>query len=500
MVKRPWLAAILALLALGCGGGDAGSSAPPPIVIPEGDDSLMPLSMVHDLDFGQTYTALAVTDHYVYACVPAFGLQVAKMNGPAELSLVVAEGTFPDGTGCRTIAAAPDDMLFMAGQSMDGGSWVASLADGTATSDGELPVLDTVEIPGTLVEDILATQTHVFVVAGDQGLRVFERNGGKLTEVGGLIDGFDQALGLDSYGSDKLVIGNGPSGLAIVDISSPSSPAIVKSFKTFGVGRKVSVNGDFAYVAAVAGGVSVHDLTADNPYPPLSSWSTHSSTMDIAVTDEGLAFVANWEDLVVLDVSEPSAIKFAASELIQSSGASSKVAGVVAEGNIGYVADWSAIGTFVFAADREAPDIHLSKTKVKFGMVSIKKGKTILIRNFGAKDLEVTDVSCDNPLFTIDVKTPVLTVESGDIDYLEVTFQPTDDSEVKANLTLNTNDPDEGTISIPLSANVITGKQVGGPFDGEEPLIYQEVNTGKDVTVIGEHAGKVVLLAYFATW
>mgnify|MGYP001202996270 CR=1 FL=1 len=87
MVKRPWFAAIVTVLAIGCGGDDSSSvNGPTPVVIPDGDDSIVPLAMAHELDFGQTYTALAVTSGYVYACVPAFGIQVAKLNGPSELS------------------------------------------------------------------------------------------------------------------------------------------------------------------------------------------------------------------------------------------------------------------------------------------------------------------------------------------------------------------------------------------------------------------------------
>lgn len=74
---------------------------------------------------------------------------------------------------------------------MDGGSWIAFMVDGAATQNGELPVLDIVHIAGGVVEDIRATDIHVYVVFGDQGLRIFGRDGGALTELGVLSEGFD---------------------------------------------------------------------------------------------------------------------------------------------------------------------------------------------------------------------------------------------------------------------------------------------------------------------
>jgi len=167
---------------------------------------------------------------------------------------------------------------------------------------------------------------------------------------------------------------------------------------------------------------------------------------------------------------------------------------------VAYVADWSTLATYMYVEGRSAPDIHLSKTKLKFGLVSLKKGKAILVENFGSEPLEVSNIQSDNPLFQVDVSAETMVINPGGIDYLEIVFEPVDDSEVKAHLTMTTNDPDESLVDIPLSANVISGKQLGGPFDGDEPMIYLEVDTGKDVTVMSEHAGKVVLLAYFATW
>lgn len=107
--------AIFIMTLASCGGGGEISSGPAPVVIFEGDDNIVLLATAHELDFGQTYTVLAVIGGYVYACVLAFGLQVAKLNGLADLSLIVTEGLFPDGTGCRVITAVPDKTVFMAG-------------------------------------------------------------------------------------------------------------------------------------------------------------------------------------------------------------------------------------------------------------------------------------------------------------------------------------------------------------------------------------------------
>ena len=76
--------------------------------------------------------------------------------------------------------------------------------------------------------------------------------------------------------------------------------------------------------------------------------------------------------------------------------------GVVGRDDVAYVADWSTLATYMFVEGRSAPDIHLSKTKLKFGLVSLKKGKAILVENFGSEPLEVSNIQCDNPLFQVD--------------------------------------------------------------------------------------------------
>ena len=513
MKKLVVLLGALALVACGGGSGGSGSGGDGTdgtdgtdgvdgtdgtdgIDVPPGDDNLVPLSSAVGPKYS-IFQSVAVTGGHAYACTGAHGMQVAKIGPNGALSLVVTEGALPDAKGCRDVVAAPDGAVFATGQS-SGGSFIAQI--GPPPGDGTLAILGSVPIGDALVESISATQTHVLAAMGEAGIRIYGRNDGALAEVGRLDAGFDRALGVAPWGESRAVVANGQSGLVVVDVTEPTSPVVLDGFDGYGTSRRVAVDGDLAYVASVSS-VAIYDLSSSKPCcPPLGGWPTHASAVELAVHD-GLLYVANMDDLCVVDVSTPSDPMLLGSDRIPVEAGNPHVVDVSLDGEVAVAAEWDAIWAYTYVDGREAPDIHLSKMALDFGLTSTKKGKGIIIQNLGQKELLVAEAKVSNDLFSVDAEDAKKVGPGKKDGFLQVNFDPQGSTEpAEAILTLVTNDPDESEVQIPLKANSIQGVQVGVPFDNEGEMTYLDVETGNQVTVKGEHPGVVVMLAYFATW
>jgi hypothetical protein len=227
--------------------------------------------------------------------------------------------------------------------------------------------------------------------------------------------------------------------------------------------------------------------------------------VDLALDDAGHVFVANFDDVSILDASsllespDDAELTLIGTERAETpAGLNPRVVAVEHAFGAVFAAEWSGIWSYVVAQDRLAPDIHLTKSALDFGMVtSSKKGKGILFQNLGTEDLTLTSVTVDHPLFTAEADPS--TLAPGEKGLLEIVFQPENSDPVETYLTLVTNDPDEGEVRIPISANSSKYLQVGQVFDKDGGLIYTEHATGNEVTVQQKYAGDVVILAYFGS-
>ncbi|HIA00465.1 MAG TPA: hypothetical protein EYN66_00875 [Myxococcales bacterium] len=475
--------------------GDGSGGEP---VIPEGTDNMVPLSHLSGPD-GVAFGALHVKNGIAYACTGNNGMQVSTANSAGELKLKEAKAEFEMSMGCRDVTSAPDGTVFVSGQKTEGGSWIGALKG--VPSNGAAKLSGVVTVEGAIVEEMVATKTHLFAALGDKGLKIYGRNDGQLAEVGSISAGLNTAMGVAFWKENQIVIANGLDGLVIVDYSDPSAPVITDTHGVYGTARRVKVVGDLAYVASVNVGVGTYDLNSKNAKPRIASWPTHGSSLALDVSDDGYLYVANWEDLVVFDISDPYALDFLGSDSLKTTdGSSPHVVDVSAAGNVVFVAEWTSIWGYIYVDGRTAPDIRLSKASLNFGFVkSNYKGKGLLVDNLGTEDLVISSIASNNPEFEID---PLeLTVKAGDTGFIEVKFTVVNpEEESKGTMSLVTNDPDEGNVDIPLYANIFDGVQVGGPFKQDPDLVYTELKTGNEITVKQKHHGSVVLLAYYATW
>ncbi|MBE7500178.1 MAG: hypothetical protein HS113_07690 [Verrucomicrobiales bacterium] len=123
------------------------------------------------------------------------------------------------------------------------------------------------------------------------------------------------------------------SGLRIVDVTNPASPALLGRSLLDG-GNSVSVTGDFAYVS---GWAEMHVINVSNPASPVKVATWPRGGRRVRVVNDR-AYLLNNQQLEVLDVSEPARPVLLGVQDLAGSGADVQVAG-----NIAYVT--SGIGS-----------------------------------------------------------------------------------------------------------------------------------------------------------
>ncbi len=496
-------------------------AAAPTVTIPEGIDGIVRLARLDGAPQNVLYGGLVTSKGRAYACTGANGLEIATAE-PGKLAMEVFEGKGPSGKGCRQVARASDDTVLFTGQGEGGGAWVAALDATAHQAAGALPITAQAQVKDGVVEDLAATATHVFAAAGKLGVIVYRRDKAALTEVTRFTSGVADALGLALAGN-TLYLANGRESVLRVDITEPAKPALVEDIATYGTARRLRVLGDRLYVATVNAGLEVHDLSKPKS-PRLGSWATHASAVDLDVqavvsadgkTTQTLVWVANWEDVSVIDATDPGKLVLVGSETFPNErGALEHVvnvqAGPVSPVPIAYVAEWSHVWSLAYVGGRTAPDVRINRSRVDFGIVAAgkKRGTQLLVYNFGTAPLTLSKPTLDNTAFSVneDAGKFPLTIPApakgtkGTPEFVEVAVSATDLTPLKGTLTFTTNDPDEPTLALPLTANLLDGVQVGGPFQLDPDLYYQEYKTGNTTTVKQSFGGSVVLMSYFATW
>jgi len=97
------------------------------------------------------------------------------------------------------------------------------------------------------------------------------------------------------------------------------------------------------------------------------------------------------------------------------------------------------------------PDIVVNPNQIDFGDVpaGLSRNLILTIANQGAEDLAITDITSDDNRLTVSPSSFTLT--SHQSQQVNVRFAPTDEFALSATLTIESTDPDEGTLEIPVT-------------------------------------------------
>ena len=113
--------------------------------------------------------------------------------------------------------------------------------------------------------DVVTAGTIAYATDSPSGLYVFDLSRPGMPEPVGVVHApaaprdIEVSVGTDSR--PTLIVGAGGGDLQIYDVSDPTAPRKLSSFETPGRASRVSLDGDYAYIADTEAGVQVVDLS-----------------------------------------------------------------------------------------------------------------------------------------------------------------------------------------------------------------------------------------------
>lgn len=232
-------------------------------------------------------------------------LAVSQQSGFQFVDLVIPQSaayvssiTF-SGVGVTAVAVEGDTAYLAAGAA---GIFLVSLADEeNLDSLGRIPTSGTTN--GLDVRDGL-----VYAAESNVGLRVYDAASGSAIGFASL-RGSSQQVRL---AGDMAYVCGGSSGLLVLDVTTPSTPALVDSIPTGGVAgrttRDLTLRGNLLALAEGDAGVRLVDVSDPGAPSVLGAFDTDDYAIAAAFSEAGYLYVAlRSSGLLVLDVSDPAA-------------------------------------------------------------------------------------------------------------------------------------------------------------------------------------------------
>jgi hypothetical protein len=365
----------------------------------------------------------------------------------------------------------------------------------------QLPVL---QEPGVSYEGIDVANHVVYVAIRNDGLGVYRRDAStnRLARVGTLA-GLGNTWGVRVVGSTAYVT-DIDGHLSVVDVSSPERPALLGRVAVGGVPKGLDVNGDTIYVAAGSDGIAVVDVSDRARPQVIGTADTPGPALRVAYS-AGHLFVAAWTDARVYDVTMPSRPRFVGAVRLTTDVAypdeghppvTARTKGIAADGDAVFVGNWWVLYSYRLRAERAAPSLRLPEevNLMDFGRHDAGAGRTMTVEvaNQGTAPLAVYDAWTSNPSFQVTPSS--LTLAPGTRDRLAITYRAASADRETGLLHLRTDDPLQPQRSVFLVGNQ-RGLGLGQPLPRTD---VQLLDGGMWSST--EAAGKVLVLAYFATF
>jgi hypothetical protein len=145
---------------------------------------------------------------------------------------------------------------------------------------------------------------YAYVADGWAGLTVVDVSNPAAPSLAGNYDTPGNARTIDVEGSYAYIADRGGGGLQIVDISDPTLPTLAGSYHPGTDTWGVEVSGNVAYLGATSAGVVAVDIT--DPTNPSHLGTVAAGSARQLDVDGDYAYVAGYDALYVIDISDPS--------------------------------------------------------------------------------------------------------------------------------------------------------------------------------------------------
>jgi hypothetical protein len=180
--------------------------------------------------------------------------------------------------------------------------------------------------------------SRAYVADGLNGLQIIDISTPSSPALLGNCPTIDSARGVHVV-SPYAYVADEEAGLQIIDISDPANSSIVGTCDTPGSSRDVVVQGAYAYVADMNSGLQIIDVSDPQNTSIVGFFTLSGYAKGIAVNGSYAYIGYGWNGLVVLDVSDPGN-----PFLTSSAAVSDDAQGLCVVGSYAYVADENGIG------------------------------------------------------------------------------------------------------------------------------------------------------------
>jgi hypothetical protein len=429
-------------------------------------------------------TGMLVLDPaHVALCAGASPLAIYDVSDHAAPT-AIGEVPFPAPAGgfrCQHLAATADGRLLAShhGDETSGG-WLG-LAD--VSDPNAMEPLAGWNSPGVAPEGIATSGDIAWVAAHNDGLLRFDLSSDTLSDPT-TVSAVTGNVSVVAVSDTTLAVGTLDGDVQLLDLNGSLLGSVVVSGP---VNDLVFLADGSLVVACGSSGIDRIDVDAQSV---VAHTDGRGSALDIAVLgDENLA-VASWADLRIY---EPVDLGLIGVEDPAEPGEDAALLTLDAEGDNLYLGEWFALLDYQWDPTVSAPDLHVDLDSVDFGTVDsgTKDAFAYVLRNEGPKPLTVTSISVDNSAVSVDAAG--FTIEPDGASFIELRWTSTG-TELAAQLQVVSDDPDEGALVVPITANR-PGIGIG---DSLPEFSYIAVNSSQ--VVDSSDLGGPALLSYFATF
>ncbi len=465
-------------------------------------DRLEQLARVEGSTFIEILEVKATPKGRLFYCTGVRGLQVVDVSDPAHpiLSHELRSSQYSHGrfARCQHVASEGDWVFFTSrGDMVQKTPFITGydLSTSPPTERVNYAATTATTTKNITFEGIAVSGGKLYAATHEHGLAIMEVDeANKSLRQLGVASGFQSAWSVAVSGNYAYVA-DAAGRLGVGDVTDPRHPKRVASLETGGSAQSVAVSGNYVYLAVGEGGLVVIDISTPTSPTLVSRTDTNGSALQVSV-DGAHAYVANWNDARIYDIGDPTKPRLLAAEIVKTEEKSSRVLGMAGVGDTVFVGEWTGLYTYQLHADRVAPHITADRHRVDFDRA--KPGqtvtKTLRIENEGSSILYLTSATTTANGFSAAVDHQPSSIAPGHSLPVLVSFSPTGNEPSEGELILRSNDPDDGELRIPL-----IGNQRGLAIGDRAPEITLALLDGGQWR-LSEQRGKIVLLAYFATF
>ena len=347
---------------------------------------------------------IAISGNYTYIADNSTGLVVINITEPAS----------PTITGSVNISTTAIGVALSGNYAyiVDGSASHLVVVDITnKTSPTSVEVYDDTE---GYAYDVAVSGNYAYTAFGRSGLAIVNITNPTSTSTAGQYDASGFASGVAVSGN-YAYLAYGYMGLTIVDVSNKESPTLAGSYITTGYARDVAVAGDYAYIADDTYGLVIVDVADKESPTPIGHYDTSGRSWGVTVIDN-YAYIADGANgFVIVNVANPNS-----PTLVGNCDTPGNAETVAIAGDYAYVADYESGLTIIDISHPATPTVVYTydTTGLAYGISVVNNCAYIADGTNGLVILNVTNPASPTSMGSYDTYGAQNIVVSGNYAYI----------------------------------------------------------------------------------